>query len=749
MELYNKVKEKNIFWAIVSVVLTLLLLMPLFRKYYLSPNSFMYAFGGDSLTLYYNVVYHTCFGSGTMLKNMNYPDGEMIFLTDAQGSLSLLLSWINRHLFDVCDYVLGIIHSLQMLSIISGTILMYYLYTGLNVEKWRSAIYAALTISMAPQIARVIPHHGLSYGFILPMTLLWLMRKIQVLRWEKRDLLVLFLLLFFGFNNPYLAAISSLTIITTILSKCFIDRSLNKYLVSVFIFGLLPIVSVGTFLKIADPYSDRLAYQWGFYTYASKLEGLFFTPRSLFDKVINMLGWPSFNVQYEASINLGFPITLVLFAFLIVYLFRRKLLTDFNIPAYVKYIFLGGVLIFLYSSNVLFALIPKETVETKLGSLLMFKAVGRLGWTMWFALVILAVVLIEELLRKLAFSGYLYTIVLFLLLWVIDFKVYYKEMFNGHENDNYFKKENKEVTRNDLKRYNINPADYQAILSLPRLIGWTDAFLSENNFMNQFLPWRISAVTGLPIVNGMYSRVSTGHVQERMEFYSHPLIEKQLQKKFPNKKPILLIHGKPNIVPSKGELYLMSIATKLYEENDFAFYALDIDKINQYPLLQSIKQGANPAEVPCMTCITSGFDDAKSTIYYAGGGSKKIEGGEPIYFETVLPNALEDSIYEYSVWTHVDYKSFGSYQHLVKVLDLGGKEVKSHEIFGQNAADVHGQWSRSTVRLTVQPGQKISASLRSRLGFVIDEVLLRPVARNHVKKNANEVVYNGFKVVLN
>jgi hypothetical protein len=748
MELYNKVKGKNIFWIIVSVVLTLLLLMPLFRKYYLSPNSFMYAFGGDSLTLYYNVVYHTCFGSGTMLKNMNYPDGEMIFLTDAQGSLSLVLSWINRHLFDVCDYVLGIIHSLQIFSIIAGTILMYFLYVGLNVEKWRAALFAALTIAMCPQIARIIPHHGLSYAFILPMTLLWLLRKLQVLRWEKRDVIVLFLLLFFGFNNPYLAAITSLTIVTTIMAKFILDRSLDKYLVSIFMFGLLPIVTVGIYLKTADPYHDRLAYQWGFYTFASKLEGLFFTPGSLFDKVINLMGWPSFKVEYEASINIGFPITITLLAFFIVYILRRKLLVDFTIPAYVKYLFLGGVFIFLYSSNVLFAFLPKETVETKLGSLLMFKAVGRLGWTMWFGLVILAVVLIEQLMRKLPLSGYLYTVILFILLWFMDFKIYRNPVFNGHENGNCFKKEEKNATLSDLKRYKINPADYQAILSLPRLVGWTDAYLSENNFLNQFLPWRVSASTGLPIINGMFSRVSTGHVQERIEFYSHPLIEKHLQKKFPNKKPILLIHGKPNIVPSEGEQYLMSIATKLYEENDFAFYALDVNKINQYPLLQSIKQGVIPAEAPCTTCITNGFDDPNSTLYYAGGGSKKIEGGEPIYFETVLPAALEDSIYEYSVWTHVDYKSFGSYQHLVKVYDATGKEVQAHEIFGQNTADVHGQWSRSSVRLTVQPGQKIAASLRSRLGFVIDEVLLRPLARNHVKKNPNEVVYNGFKVVI-
>jgi hypothetical protein len=746
MSYIDKFKTKDYFWATISVILCLILLLPLFKKYYLAPNSFMYAFGGDALTLYYNVVYHTCHGSGTMLKNMNYPDGELIFLTDAQGALSLLLSFINRNLFSVCDYVLGIIHSLQILSMMAGAALMYYLYKGLNVMPWRASVFSALTIAMSPQIGRIIPHHGLSYVFIIPMILVWLLRKHNLARIEKRDFIVLILLFFFGFNNPYIGAISSLTILTYLVAKFLLARSISKMFVYQFLFGLLPILSIAIYFKIFDPYDDRLKYQWGFYTFASKLEGLFFTPRSLFDKVINAMGFSSFTVQYEACINLGFSVTIVLFIFTLIYLLRKKILSDFTIPDYLKYIFIGAVFIFLYSSNVIFAPLSKETVETKLGALLMFKAVGRLGWPLWFALVITAVVLIEQLLKKMALSGYLYTIVLFILFWLMDYMVYYRPVFNGHENDNIFKKANKEITLQDLKKYGIDDKKYQAVLSLPRLVGWSDVFLSENNFMNQFLPWKVSAATGLPIVNGMYSRVSTGHVQERIQFYSNPLIEKTLQNKFPNKKPILIIYGKPNLVLSEGEQYLLSISKKLYEENDFAYYELALDSLNRYPLLQSLKRGEKPSDTNCNTCILQSHDESVSTLHYAGGGSKFIAGGEIEYLNLTIPTA-EDSIYEYSVWTHVDKKSFGSYQHIITVMDANNTVLQSSEIFGQNTADVHGEWSRSTVRINIKSGNKIKAVLRSKLGFTIDEVLLRPISKNHFKENKSEVLYNGFKVI--
>jgi hypothetical protein len=225
------------------------------------------------------------------------------------------------------------------------------------------------------------------------------------------------------------------------------------------------------------------------------------------------------------------------------------------------------------------------------------------------------------------------------------------------------------------------------------------------------------------------------------------LIEKNLHKKFPNSKPILLAYGKPNLKLSEGEQHLLSISKKIYEETDFAFYELSLDTINKYPLLQSLKRGVKPSENACSTCISKSFDDSPSPLYYAGGGSKTLNGGEVEYLNHTMPNILEDSLYEFSIWTHVDKSAFGSFKHFVYLLGADNKIISSHEIFGQNAADVHGEWSRSSVIMKVSPGNKIKAVLKSRMGYTVDELLIRPVSKNYIKDGPREVLFNGYKVI--
>ncbi|MBP9193874.1 MAG: hypothetical protein KBF57_04270 [Saprospiraceae bacterium] len=86
MTSYNKfsINSPNLGLLFV-VILAIVLGWPMFGTYFFHPNQHMYAFGGDALTLYYNVAYHACYGSGTHLSSMAYPDGELIFFNGCPG----------------------------------------------------------------------------------------------------------------------------------------------------------------------------------------------------------------------------------------------------------------------------------------------------------------------------------------------------------------------------------------------------------------------------------------------------------------------------------------------------------------------------------------------------------------------------------------------------------------------------------------------------------------------------------------
>jgi hypothetical protein len=746
LEKFIKNKYVSLFgYPLIAILTCFALLYPLFKKYFLSPNEFMYAFGGDALTLYYDLAYQTCYGGGIMIKNMNYPDGELVFLTDGQGALSTLFNFINKYLYDICDYALGIMHSLQILSTALACIFIYFIFRKLKIVEWRASIFAGFIAAFAPQISRVIAHHGLSYSFIIPMTILWLLRKFDNNRFEKRDLLVMMVIIFFGFNNSYVAMMTALIILTSVFVKILFERNLSASNIWVGAIGLFPLVLLVSFFKIFDPYDDRLKFQWGFFEFKTNIAGFFMPPNSMMRNVVKSLFGKTYEVKIESLLNLGFPTALILIVGGLLFLVWKKYRLSVEISASFKYIFLGSIIIFLYSSGIIFMPFSENTVETKLGSLLMFKAVGRLSISTWYCLSIMAILAIEPLFKS---SNIILKIVLALamaILWNMDFNGYRKKSFSDHEHTNIFNKDKKLEVINDLKTKNIIPSQYQAILSVPRMIAWHDLFITKNNFFNQFSPMQISMATGLPMVNGMYSRISTSQVQERMEFYSHPLIEKSLHKKFPNQKPILLIHGKPDLKLSVGEQYLIDVSTKLFEDQNLAYYSLDLAKINQDSTLSALKSGEYREMTKCTSCFSNHFDEQKSKVAYAGAGSILVAPKSKPIFEQAI-ETIEDSKYEFSCWTYIDKNTFGISVIVVTIYDQNNKMTQQIKVSSQDVSDVHNEWSRLSANFEVKDKCKVVVHLESRGNQYIDELTLRPLNRNILYRSNDYILFNGFRV---
>ena len=81
---------------ILIFVIAQLLLFFYLGSAFLFPQRYIYTFGGDGAFIYFNMIFHTLYGNGWTLNNMNYPVFESIFMTDAQAGLSILFNWINQ-----------------------------------------------------------------------------------------------------------------------------------------------------------------------------------------------------------------------------------------------------------------------------------------------------------------------------------------------------------------------------------------------------------------------------------------------------------------------------------------------------------------------------------------------------------------------------------------------------------------------------------------------------------------------------
>ncbi|HJW28020.1 MAG TPA: hypothetical protein VJ508_02095, partial [Saprospiraceae bacterium] len=164
-------------WPVLVVLLSLLAAWAIFNVYLYEPNRHMYAFGGDALMHYYDIVYHVTHDHGTTLGGMNYPYGEYVFLTDAQGAVSTVLQWINHHVADIHPYVLGILHSLNIYLLPLCSLFVFYILRFFQVRMLTSVLFAVLITFLSPAMLRFGAHFGLAYPFVIPMAMLWYLRK--------------------------------------------------------------------------------------------------------------------------------------------------------------------------------------------------------------------------------------------------------------------------------------------------------------------------------------------------------------------------------------------------------------------------------------------------------------------------------------------------------------------------------------------------------------------------------------------
>jgi hypothetical protein len=166
--------------VLATVLVLFLLAKPIFKDYFTRPNSMMYSFGGDALMLYYNTAYHTRYDEGSTLRSMNYPDGEYIYLTDAQGSLSNVLQWINRHVTDISGLTVGFVNGVNLYLLFAAVIFMFFLLRALKAHMFTAILFAPMIVLLAPQIRRMGGHFGLAYPFLIPLAMLWFLRKYRV-----------------------------------------------------------------------------------------------------------------------------------------------------------------------------------------------------------------------------------------------------------------------------------------------------------------------------------------------------------------------------------------------------------------------------------------------------------------------------------------------------------------------------------------------------------------------------------------
>lgn len=731
--------------ALSASVLCLLLAYPMFGVYLFSPNQYMYAFGGDAFAIYFDIAWHVCHGKGDMFRAMNYPHGELIFLTDAQGALSVLLSWIHHHLFEICDYTIGIVHALNAWSVILCSGIIYYLFRALKTDKLTALLFSPLITLLSPQILRLGGHFGLAYPFVLPLTILWFIRKCRISQLEWRDLLYVLLMLFMTFNNPYVGVgaggfiflAGGWTIVGKKNTKAGIIQALT---------GLMIMAIPFLYFKLNDPVDDRIKLQWGFFHYYAKLEGMFFTPGSLMDKLLYWITGKGFEVDFETKINLGLPVILIVLTYFIIRLFNKERVSKITAPEAFKALVAGGLLLFIYASAFLLMAFDKEWVEDKLGPLLMFKAVARLAWPMYFIITIGAIYFLSQITATFKRHAKAATYIFFITLWIWEIRVYVQPYFENVQHSNFFSRTDTEYMHKLLQYGKFNPDSYQAILALPKMMMWNDNFISDLHFNTQFYSMRISHATGIPLISSMLSRMSVQQMAEAIELHSDPLIEKSLPEKFPDRRDIMIVLGKDHPPLSNGVQLLVETADTLLDADGFILMGLPLDKINKNKYITQIKELCNDNPVSSTADARhTDFNTPATDIYYYGGGALLFDRGTHLVMEEKIEVPLSTH-YIFSAWTRFDHYRYGIGKFRYIVQNQNGEIIFDESPDTRRSNDIHDEWIRSEMRIPVETGCKVQVFFIANRPLYIDELILRPDHQNHWISDEKSILFNGIRI---
>ncbi|WP_235296476.1 hypothetical protein [Portibacter marinus] len=703
------------------------------------PSDFVFTFGGDGAMIYYNMIFHTFYGEGLMLSNMNYPRFDSLFMTDGQASFAIFFSWFREWMTP--ESVIGWSHRLHYLLFGLAGIFLYKTMELVKINEWLGFVSTLLILFLNPLMFRLqAGHFGLFYPLVFTYTFYYVTKLIVENKPSIADIVgLLIILVFFGLNNIYISIINVCFMMTLALALVFIKKE-KKKAAHLLITGTIVMAIIYFFLHLTEIDSDRVEIQWGYNANSLNLRSIFIAPVSLLYKLL--IG--HIDIKYtggETWMNIGIiPLLTLIIAPLALMKRSRKLHEAQNMRLLANVFLISSALLLLYSSAILYQIgFIREHIFHQMSIASMFKASGRFATPIYFMATLFAVYHLDRILK---FKYGLPIVIIALFIWGNETNLYLSQNAFTEMHKNQFTSEKIDHFSEDI----VNPAEFQAMYTLPVMVGWNDKFRIQSNFSSEYNSILVSLATGLPMINGMLSRIGVTDGERAIQMAAHPLIYKEIVEILPGDKPILLIYSKLHEDYTEGELYLRNKSELIHEQSDIELRKLNVDEINDRSLQDSILAVLDDHSDTIFSSEqtffkTEKFDDISNYIHFSPPGALKIDAEQEILgFE--IPDTIEGP-HEISIYYRVSNRLFGTPAFKIRAVGQTTAEVVLHAI---SAKDNYIDWVRVSGILDIPKGSsEITVEVVGvNQEYIIDDFMLRKV-NDRIIDGVHQF-YNNFKV---
>jgi hypothetical protein len=567
--------------AVLSFLITLLIIFFVFNRHILEANEVSFAAGGDGLKSTFCTLFHIQYDTSYWFtRSMNHPYGESIFFTDSQPFQTNFIKVFKGSRIDFSGYAVGILNIWLLFSFVLCSLFLYLIMIELKLPPWLALAGSIIITFLTPQWDCLSGHYSMGYAYIFPFGIWLLIKFYQRPSYLVSIIFGLFIFIICGKHFYFIALVGIVWLIFWIflfINGKSLYGKLTPLIPHLFIQLIIPFIVFSVFSGMYDPNTDRTEYPWGFPYTSTRLESVFLPLGKSYGNWIHIRGdWRT--VGYVGLVStLTFILTVIIFIrrWIRDGLSRAFRLTDNFI---LNVLFLAGFISLLISLGFPFVL-GMIRLMNYMGPLRQLRTIGRFIFPFFYIINVYSIYILWKWYGSSARKLAAMIILPIALIWMsydafLNVKPKPKDHYNKFPalND----RENILPENNWVKKHNWN--EYQAIMPFPYFhIG------SENYWKNDNSPiiehaYIASLKTGLPLNAVMLSRTSIHQTLNNLDLYYEPCNEYPVLKDLQNSKPYLLMRCKGCNL-TDNEWRLIHKSTLIDSSNNLYFYRFYPDSL--------------------------------------------------------------------------------------------------------------------------------------------------------------------------
>ncbi|MEM6770574.1 MAG: hypothetical protein AAF597_08335, partial [Bacteroidota bacterium] len=388
--------RKPWFSALAVLAIASLVSVLYFQELMLTPGLKSPTFGGDGLTIHYNLQYHATYGEGAYLTSQYHPYAESVFMTDAHALLAVVFAWLRPVFPGLADHASGIANFLIFWSTPVAVLFLFLTFRQLKVKWAFSLVFSLFIALMSPQILRQLGgQYTLGFTWLLPYVIWYVFTWNDGKRYWLKSLILTGIIFLLGLNNPYLYAIagafllavSGISVLVRLTGNQSVSWSQIGYWLAVFAGST---AAVFLTLEAYDVVEDRVEVPFGFFHNIATWGGLLSSQDVLLYDWIHRVFPGLATPKHEHQLYLGLvPILFVLALPFLLFLPRLRKRFGWHQQTLVLVTLVGGLAGMIFGFGLPFSYFKYWTYD-HLGAVLQFRAPVRFGWPLYYLLGIVA-----------------------------------------------------------------------------------------------------------------------------------------------------------------------------------------------------------------------------------------------------------------------------------------------------------------------------------------------------------------------